>query len=286
MAEATEETVLGDFADASFTYDGVTSRFFRRGEGFVVRTDGPDGVLTDYQIDYVFGFTPLQQYLVPLPDGRYQALGIGWDSRPEEDGGQRWFHLYPGERVDHRDVLHWTKLSQSWDSQCAECHSTNLRKNYRWPEDRFGTTFSEIDVSCEACHGPGSRHVTWAKEAEPRGGARGRPRPGGAFRRAAPPQLEDGHGARHRHPEGSRGAPGRERDVRPVPRAPWPAHRGLPARPASRPDAPPGAARRGALLRRRADGGRGLQLGLLPPEQDVRRRHHLQPTATTPTRRR
>jgi hypothetical protein len=168
MAEATEETVLGDFADTSFTYAGVTSRFYRRGEGFFVETDGPDGALTEFPIDYVFGFTPLQQYLAPMPDGRYQALGIAWDSRPAEDGGQRWFHLYPGENVDYRDVLHWTKLSQSWDSQCAECHSTNLRKHYVPPEDRFATTFSEIDVSCEACHGPGSRHVAWAEEAERR----------------------------------------------------------------------------------------------------------------------
>jgi Flp pilus assembly protein TadD len=169
MAKATEETVLGDFEDATYTYNGVTSRFFRRDGAFVVHTDGPDGALADFEIDYVFGFTPLQQYLIEMPDGRFQTLGLGWDSRPEEDGGQRWFHLYPGEKVDHRDVLHWTKLSQSWDSQCAECHSTNLRKNYRWPEDRFATTFSEIDVSCEACHGPGSRHITWAEEAEARG---------------------------------------------------------------------------------------------------------------------
>jgi Flp pilus assembly protein TadD len=169
MQEATESTVLGDFSDARFTYEDVTSRFFRKEGRYFVRTDGPDGELTDYEVDYVFGFTPLQQYLVELPDGRYQALGLGWDSRPAEQGGQRWFHLYPGEGVDHLDVLHWTKLSQSWDSQCAECHSTNLRKNYRWPEDRFGTTFSEIDVSCEACHGPGSRHVTWAKAAEAKG---------------------------------------------------------------------------------------------------------------------
>jgi Flp pilus assembly protein TadD len=169
MQEATESTVLGDFSDTRFSYEGVTSRFFRKDGSYFVRTDGPDGELKDYAIDYVFGFTPLQQYLVELPDGRYQALGIGWDSRPAEAGGQRWFHLYPGEGVDHLDVLHWTKLSQSWDSQCAECHSTNLRKNYRWPEGRFGTTFSEIDVSCEACHGPGSRHVAWAERAEARG---------------------------------------------------------------------------------------------------------------------
>jgi Flp pilus assembly protein TadD len=169
MQEVTEDTVLGDFADAGITYNGVTSRFSRRGEAFVVTTDGPDGTLTDYTVDYVFGFTPLQQYLVSLSGGRYQALGLAWDCRPVDEGGQRWFHLYPGERVDHRDVLHWTKLSQNWNSQCAECHSTNLRKNYDWTKDRFDTTFSEIDVSCEACHGPGSRHVRWAKEAEARG---------------------------------------------------------------------------------------------------------------------
>ncbi len=78
--------------------------------------------------------------------------------------------------MDHRDVLHWTKPSQNWNTQCAECHSTNLRKGYRFAEDRFETTFAEIDVSCEACHGPGSRHVEWAERAKAWGMApRGEP---------------------------------------------------------------------------------------------------------------
>ena len=45
---------------------------------------------------------------------------------------------------------------------CAECHSTNLRKNYDLAADAYDTTWSEINVSCESCHGPGSNHVTWA----------------------------------------------------------------------------------------------------------------------------
>ena len=163
MQAPTPESVEGDFEDARFTYGAVTSRFFRRDGRYWVRTDGPDGRLADFAVEKVFGVYPLQQYLVALPGGRLQALGLAWDARPKAEGGQRWFHLYPGEAVDHRDVLHWTKLSQNWNTQCAECHSTNLVKGYRWPEDRFVTTFSEIDVSCEACHGPGSRHVTWAK---------------------------------------------------------------------------------------------------------------------------
>ena len=169
MQEASDRTILGDFGDARFTYEGLTTRFYRKEGKAIVRTDGPDGRLTDYRVAYVFGLTPLQQYLVELPGGRYQALSVAWDSRTKEEGGQRWFHLYPGERVDHRDVLHWTKPAQNWNTQCAECHSTNLRKGYSEAEDRFETTFSEIDVSCEACHGPGSRHAEWAERAKARG---------------------------------------------------------------------------------------------------------------------
>jgi tetratricopeptide (TPR) repeat protein len=162
MQEANDRTILGDFDDAALTHRGATTRFFRRGGKAFVRTDGPDGRVADFPVAYVFGVTPLQQYLVGQPGGRFQALPVAWDSRPRSEGGERWIHLYPGERIDARDVLHWTQLSQNWNTQCAECHSTNLRKGYRPAEDRFQTSFAEIDVACEACHGPGSRHLEWA----------------------------------------------------------------------------------------------------------------------------
>ncbi len=163
MAEATPATVLGDFDGATFRYGDVTSRFFRRDGRFFVNTDGPDGRLADFEIRYVFGVTPLQQYLIAFPDGRMQALGIAWDSRPKEKGGQRWFHLYPGETIKAGDPLHWTGLNQTWNFMCAECHSTELRKNYDAAKNTYATTWAEIDVACEACHGPGSAHVAWAK---------------------------------------------------------------------------------------------------------------------------
>ena len=164
MEPANEQTVLGDFNDATFTYEGVTSTFFRRDGKFMARTDGPDGALRDYEIAYTFGFTPLQQYLIGFPDGRYQMLGVAWDSRPKEQGGQRWFHLYPDQNITHRDPLHWTGLQQNWNYMCAECHSTHLKKNYDPQLKRFNTTWSEINVSCEACHGPGADHLAWAKK--------------------------------------------------------------------------------------------------------------------------
>ncbi len=165
MQAATRETVLGNFDNASFRYAGLETRFLKRGETFVVRTEGPDGKLTDYDISFTFGYYPLQQYLVAFPGGRYQALSICWDTRPKALGGQRWFHLYPQEKIRAGDVLHWTSLSQNWNFQCAECHSTNLRKNFDAAENRYATTWSELNVSCEACHGPGSRHVEWARAA-------------------------------------------------------------------------------------------------------------------------
>jgi hypothetical protein len=170
MQEATEATVLGDFDDATFEHFGTVSRFYQMGDAFMVRTDGPDGELQDYPIRYTFGVFSLQQYLISFPGGRLRALDIAWDSRPEAAGGQRWMHLHPDAPVPHDDVLHWTGPNLNWNYMCADCHSTSLRKGYHARSDSYDTSWSEIDVSCEACHGPGSKHQQWA-EAMARGEA-------------------------------------------------------------------------------------------------------------------
>lgn len=163
MQPANAATVLGDFNDSKFRKYGVTSTFFRDGDRFLVRTDGADGELQVFDITYAFGVYPLQQYLVELPGGRLQALSIAWDARAQSEGGQRWFHLYPDERIAYDDPLHWTKPSQNWNTMCAECHSTRLRKNYDANTRSFDTSWSEVNVACEACHGPGADHQRWAK---------------------------------------------------------------------------------------------------------------------------
>jgi tetratricopeptide (TPR) repeat protein len=187
MQPANHATILGNFDDATFEKDGVTSTFFTRDADYFVRTDGPDGQLHEYRIAYTFGVDPLQQYLIAFPNGRYQALSIAWDSRPAEAGGQRWFHLYAHEKIDYRDLLHWTGQLQNWNFMCADCHSTNLQKTYRLAEDRYETSWSDLSVSCEACHGPGSRHVEWAQEVE-----QGRSSPDPSLGLVGP--LKDGSG--------------------------------------------------------------------------------------------
>jgi hypothetical protein len=83
---------------------------------------------------------------------------------PKGEGGQRWFHLYPKQKSRSPGPLHWTGLYQNWALQCAECHSTNLRKGYDAASHTYKTTFSEINVACESCHGPASAHVDWARK--------------------------------------------------------------------------------------------------------------------------
>ena len=159
MQAAREGTVLGDFNDASFTLRGKTWRFFRRGEKFMVLAEGPDDALHEYEVAYAFGIDPLQQYLIPFPGGRLQCLSVAWDTR-----ARRWFFLYPGQDIPPTDWLHWTRQAQNWNTMCADCHSTAVRKRYDVPTDTFHTTWSEIMVGCEACHGPGSRHAAWADQ--------------------------------------------------------------------------------------------------------------------------
>ena len=163
MERATSTTVLGDFSGVSVENFGVVSTFSRVSDKFMVRTDGPDGKLHDYEITYTFGIDPLQQYLIGFPDGRYQMLGLAWDTRPKANGGQRWFHLYPEQKLAPGSLLHWTGRDQTWNYQCADCHTTDLKKNYNLSANTYATTWASLGVTCEACHGPGSRHVAWAK---------------------------------------------------------------------------------------------------------------------------
>ena len=158
MDVANEKTVLGDFNNAAFEAHGVSSRFYKKDGRFFVRTQGPEGKMGDFEVSYTFGWFPLQQYLVPFPGGRLQCLPIAWDVREK-----KWYHLYPKEPLDPKDWLYWTNAAQNWNGMCAECHSTNLKKNYDIKTDTYKTTWSDIDVGCEACHGPGSHHVQWAE---------------------------------------------------------------------------------------------------------------------------
>jgi tetratricopeptide (TPR) repeat protein len=154
LQAANPETVL-----ANFTSNHGQVSFEQDGERFFIT---PERNSERLEVRYTFGVEPLQQYVVALPSGQMQVLPVPWDTRDASDGGQRWYELYPGDNPPG-DPMHWQGRANNWNGMCADCHSTAVRKNYDHENRTYNTTFSEADVGCEACHGPGSAHVEAAK---------------------------------------------------------------------------------------------------------------------------
>ncbi len=173
MQEATQETVLASFENRWFEESGQKARFFQDAGKYFVETNDDKGELATYQIKWTFGLEPLQQYMVlsegeaaDKPSnitelGRVQVLRWSWDTNKKA-----WFHLDPPDVhgvLEPDDELAWTGPAQRWNNMCAACHSTNLQKGFDVASGRYHTTFNEIDVSCESCHGPASIHLELAK---------------------------------------------------------------------------------------------------------------------------
>ncbi len=115
---------------------------------------------TSVPVLYSFGHYPLQMFLVPGERGKLQALPLAWDQRPQKEGGERWFALYPkrGPTLLSNSYLH------TWNNRCAFCHSTGYEKHWSEKKESFASTFQEENVACEACHGPGRKHQKEALE--------------------------------------------------------------------------------------------------------------------------
>jgi tetratricopeptide (TPR) repeat protein len=157
MQIVSDSSIIGDFNNVKFKSQGVTSYFFKKGDDFFVNTEGPEGTYEDYKIVYTFGVKPLQQYIVQFPNGHYQCLRTAWDTVKG-----KWFDLYPDFKVVHSEWLHWSRGGLNWNTMCSDCHSTNVRKNYDFDTHSYDTKYAIINVSCEACHGPGKTHVEQA----------------------------------------------------------------------------------------------------------------------------
>lgn len=154
MAVATAESVKGNFKDAVFDHKGRKTKFFMKGKEYFVSTPNSKGEQQEFKITHTFGIAPLQQYIVEFPGGRKQCLHVAWD-----DVKKQWYHLYGNMDIADDEWLNWTGGSQNWNSMCADCHSTELKKNFDPETDTYHTTFKNINVTCEACHGPSDQHI-------------------------------------------------------------------------------------------------------------------------------
>ena len=161
MKIADSLSVLANFNNSSFSRNKIKSTFFKIANEYFVNTQGQDGEYHDYKVEYTFGVSPLQQYIVQFPNGKYQCLQTAWNT--EEN---KWFDLQPDLNIQANEWIHWTGGGLRWNSSCADCHSTNLYKNFDSKSNSYNTTFSEINVSCEACHGPASLHLDYYQKTD------------------------------------------------------------------------------------------------------------------------
>lgn len=159
MADANAESVLGDFNSQKLSTHGVEHKFYQRDGQYYIATINEDGEQQEFKILHTFGHYPLQQYVVDKGKGHLQALNLAWDSRSHDEGGQRWFHLQANEDITPDHAFFWQGDFQNLNGRCAECHTTDYKKNYDSVNHSYDTAWSEINVACEACHGPGSEHV-------------------------------------------------------------------------------------------------------------------------------
>lgn len=125
----------------------------------VVVTRGPSNSPAAFPVDRVLGESPLRQFLVATGGGRWQTLEAAWDPHHAE-----WFNVFGGEDRRGGEWGHWTGRGMNWNSMCADCHNTGLRKNYEPATDTYRTALAEPGVGCEACHGPARAHVEWRRQ--------------------------------------------------------------------------------------------------------------------------
>ncbi len=148
---ADRAAVVGDFEDASLTYQGVTSRFTREGDRHFIATLSPDGAIERHEVVMTVGSRRIQQYVARI-GRRHVRLPLAWDI--EE---RRWIHLNGG--FLHPDGSDFNTHRADWDNNCIFCHNVKAQPRYDEATDTFDPRVEELGIACEACHGPAALHV-------------------------------------------------------------------------------------------------------------------------------
>lgn len=123
---------------------------------FQIVTTGLDGKVQPFVPERVIGVSPLLQYLIPTPGGRWQTAELCFDPRRMD-----WFNVFGNEDRKPGEWGHWTGRGMNWNNMCAVCHNTRVRRNYDERTDTYRTAMAEMGVGCEACHGPMADHNAW-----------------------------------------------------------------------------------------------------------------------------
>ena len=160
-----EAIVAGDFTAGTRLSDHGRSYEFGRGKDgrpFVSVSFGGRAPET-FPVQYTLGAKRYQGYLSTLPDGRIFVLPVFWHVE-----SRRWLDWK--EITPIPDGAH--DIRQIWNVNCFNCHGTNIVQGFDVATKKYNTTWTEMGIGCEACHGPGREHVALMDEWEKNPAAR------------------------------------------------------------------------------------------------------------------
>jgi tetratricopeptide (TPR) repeat protein len=157
LSPASKEFVVGSFANAHFKGESSEAWMHRDGAKYLMRTQGRDGQLGEWPVQWLVGGKRMQDPVTVLDDGRWQVLPI-------------YFHVTgKGAWVDYSEAkqgaltpdhpFFWANFARNVQHACLDCHTTGLDTRYDRARHQWDTKFADPGVACESCHGPGARHA-------------------------------------------------------------------------------------------------------------------------------
>lgn len=176
---ASPEVVVGDFNNVTYefknikpnTLDGkpgkpitVTVRLFTKDNKYFFTLVDKDNEANSqtYEISYVIGGNWDQHYEVTVGDQHFPAP-VRWSvaDRSWLSDGFRPVDWFADDGTADGIPLKPDKLAKlrSSESKCSGCHETGYKPVFDKERKVWTGTSVELGISCERCHGPGSKHV-------------------------------------------------------------------------------------------------------------------------------
>ena len=157
MQPATNQSVKGDFAQSKIVLRGATYLLQYRDKNYYITESDLTGKPWEHRVEYTLGERRFQHYLTTLPDGRIIVMPPTWDITRK-----KWeFDLAIGNPEEGSgDPI------QVWNKTCYSCHVSQGQKNFDLEKFSYHTTWRDLGINCESCHGPGKEHIALAMSAK------------------------------------------------------------------------------------------------------------------------